>query len=169
MLSTAKALSYDGIKNLLRNQAQLLSKHSFISILPEQMRSDAADINWPSNSERWLSMFFEDIRPEHLVFLPLLEEQLGRPLSRFSETDADIVIDFLKLCQKRPQEETLYVNCVAGISRSGAIASFACEAFQLDKHKFKKENPLIMPNNLVLYMLRERWQLRKSSEQTATV
>ncbi len=165
MLCSAKALSAEGIKDILRSKTELLHKHSFISILPEDMRKSAADIDWPQNSDRWLSMYFEDIRPEHLLLLPMLEEQLGRRLSRFNEDDADKIIDFLERCQHRPENETLYVNCVAGISRSGAIVSFACEIFEFDRKAFKRANPQILPNNLVLYLLRERWQLRNAMLQ----
>jgi predicted protein tyrosine phosphatase len=164
MLTAAKALSYEGMKELLRNRSEMLSKHSFISILPQDMRG--SDVIWPAESERWLPMFFEDIRPEHQLLLPLLEKQLGRRLVRFNEEHADNIIDFLKACHARPKQETLYVNCIAGVSRSGAITSFASEVFKLDKETFRKENPYILPNNLVLQLLKERWSRRQDSAQT---
>lgn len=164
MLVAARALSFEGMKNLLLNQADLLASNSFISILPPEMRNDNDGVAWPSNSERWLSLFFEDIRPEHIPLLPVFEEQLGRKIVRFDESCADSILDFLEHCHARRPAETLYVNCVAGISRSGAVASFACEVFNLNKAIFHKENPQIMPNNLVLYLLRERWQLRQREE-----
>lgn len=160
MLVAAKALSYEGMKELLRTQQSLLANHSFISVLPKDMRTN--DVIWPAESERWMSVFFEDIRPEHTLLIPLLEKQLGRQLIRFGDEQADSIIEFLNNCHRRPKEETLYVNCVAGISRSGAIVSFACEVFNLDRDKFKKDNPYILPNNLVLYLLRERWHMRQS-------
>lgn len=159
MLTAAKALSFESMKNLLRNHDHLLSKNSFISIAPQELRENATDIAWPNNSERWLSMYFDDIRPEHLHLLPSLEEQYGRRMNTFAEEQADEVLNFLKQCHARPQEETLYVNCLAGVSRSGAFVSFACETFNLDRKKFLQDNPEIMPNNLVLYLLRERWAL----------
>ena len=160
MITCARALSCEGMKNLLRKHNDLLPRHTFISILPETMRKNENGVNWPANSDRWLSMFFEDIRPEHLPLLPILEDQFGRNLVKFNETHADAIVNFLDQCHSRPEPETLYTNCVAGISRSGAIASFAVEVFNLDRHAFHKENPQILPNNLVLYLLRERWQLR---------
>ena len=163
MLTAARALSYEKMKDLLANQRQLLSTNSFISIVPYDLRQKDNGIVWPENSERWISMFFDDIRPEHLTLLPELEEYYGRPLMLFGETLADQIIKFLKDCHNRPQAETLFVNCVAGISRSGAIACFACEIFNLDRRLFFKENSQILPNNLVLYLLRERWQLNGNS------
>lgn len=164
MLCSAKALSAEGMKDLLRRQPELLARHSFISVLPPEMREDKNGIKWPDDSDRWLSLFFEDIRPEHLIILPMLEEQMGRQVKRFSESEADRIIDFLLNCNSRTDSEVLYVNCVAGISRSGAIVSFACETFNLDRKQFRRDNPQILPNNLVLYLLRERWLLRRNSE-----
>ncbi|MBX9686826.1 MAG: hypothetical protein K2X27_09000 [Candidatus Obscuribacterales bacterium] len=160
MIVAAKALSYEGITSLLRSREDLLQQNCFISILPEQLRKQAADLVWPANSERWYSTFFEDIRPEYLNLIEMLEERLDREIEVFDEAEADRIIDFLEKSHKRPAPETLYANCVAGVSRSGAVVSFACEAFELDRRKFLESNPQIMPNNLVLYMLRERWQLR---------
>jgi predicted protein tyrosine phosphatase len=160
MFIAARALSYESMKDLVCNQTELLNQHTFISIAPDSLRAECPEVLWPQNSERWLSLFFDDIRPEHLSFLPLLQEHYGRPLHNFDEELADTIIDFLELSHKRPSEEVLYVNCIAGISRSGAITSFACETFGFDRKKFMQDNPRIMPNNLMLYTLRERWQLR---------
>jgi predicted protein tyrosine phosphatase len=162
MLTEARALSFEEMKDLLRYERPLLSSNSFISIAPDEMRAEDRDIRWPENSQRWLSTFFDDIRPEHLPILSALEDYYGRKLRLFGNEDADQIIKFLKACQSRPQAETLYVNCVAGISRSGAIASFACETFNIDRKKFLAENPQILPNNLVLYLLRERWVLQEN-------
>lgn len=163
MLVAAKALSFEGMKMLVLNESDLLGSNSFISITPPELKEENAAVEWPANSERWLSLFFEDIRPEHIPLLPIFEEQMGRRILRFDEACADKILDFLEICQERKTEETLYVNCVAGISRSGAVASFACEVFNLDRVKFHRDNPQILPNNLVLYLLRERWQLRRQS------
>lgn len=163
MITAARALSCEGMKNLLRKQPELLPHHTFISVLPDTMRKEETGLTWPQNSERWLSMFFEDIRPEHLPLLPILEDQFGKNLVRFNETHADAIVTFLENCHARPEQEILYTNCVAGISRSGAIASFAVEVFNLDRKAFHRENPQILPNNLVLYLLRERWSLRQNA------
>jgi len=163
MFTAARALSFEAMKELVQNQKELLEQHTFISIAPDSLRQECVDLVWPVNSDRWLSLFFDDIRPEHLSFLPLLQEHYGRPLHNFDEVLADSIIDFLEISQQRPAAETLYVNCIAGVSRSGAITSFACETFGFDRKQFLSDNPRIMPNNLMLYLLRERWQLRHSA------
>lgn len=157
MLTSVKALSYDGMKGLLKSQPELLQAHTFISVLPNALRVEEPGFVWPQNSDRWMSMFFEDIRPEHLEMLPRLEEEIGRRIERFTDDQADQLIQFLERAHARAERECLYVNCVAGISRSGAISSFVCEAYKLDRQAFWRDNPQIQPNSLVLFLLRDRF------------
>lgn len=159
MFVAARALSFEEMKELITSQRELLTGHSFISIAPEEARREGKNLRWPANSDRWLSMFFDDVRPEHMNLLPVLEEYHGRPMQLFADDQADEIIRFLKNCQSRPQQEVLYVNCMAGISRSGAIVRFACETFNLDPKKLMIENPQILPNMLVLRLLRKRWKM----------
>ncbi len=169
MLTAAKALSYESMKSLLQNQSELLEKNSFISILPPDLQAkEEVKKIWPGDSDRWMSTYFEDVRPEHMHLIPSLEEELGRRFSLFHDEQADRIIEFLSSCHSRQSNETLFVNCVAGVSRSGAIASFACEVFNMDKGNFKRANPTIQPNSLVLYLLRERWELRQKQQMEKT-
>lgn len=62
------------------------------------------------------------------------------------------IITFLKNIDK---ENVVYliVHCAAGISRSGAVATFANEFFELDNEVFKTDNRFIHPNGNVLRIL----------------
>jgi len=162
-------MSFREMKSLLCNRADLLRENCFISVTPESLRHEDPDLCWPSDSERWLSTYFEDVRPEHMAILPRLQEELGRTIVSFDEKLADKIIQFLELCHARPEKETLYANCVAGVSRSGAIVSFACEAFGLDRVAFRNSNQSITPNGMVLYLLRERWQIRQAQKTGSMV
>jgi len=71
----------------------------------------------------------------------------------FDTTHAKQVVDFLLRIQARPGPEGLFVHCDAGISRSGAIGTFARQLFNLDIEKFLKRNPQIQPNEYVLKLL----------------
>jgi predicted protein tyrosine phosphatase len=76
----------------------------------------------------------------------------------FSEEDAERIIAFLDSSKSSPESQELYVNCEAGISRSGAIASFACDYLELDWHEFYKENSWIQPNPYISRTLnRIKW------------
>lgn len=72
----------------------------------------------------------------------------------FSENQAKQVIDFLDLAQKDPEDSVLVVHCTAGISRSGAVATFACDYCGLSYNEFMKANPFIYANPFVLRTLR---------------
>jgi len=73
----------------------------------------------------------------------------------FEKWQAVSIIQFLKDINKRPEEEILAVHCDAGISRSGAVGSFACDFFRLDYNEFKAMNPNLLPNAYVSKVLRE--------------
>lgn len=161
MIKSAKALSYEAMSELVHSQSRLLAENSFICIAQPELFGPRTE-GWPEDSDRWLNIFFEDVRPEHISILPELERQFERSIKVFDESMADRIIEFLIRCHARPTEEKLIVNCSAGISRSGAIVSFAAEIFDIDKQQFRQENASIAPNGMVLYLLRERWNLRSS-------
>ncbi len=84
----------------------------------------------------------------------------------FSDELAKEIVDFVLDLYGRPEEKVLYVNCMAGKSRSGAIATFAAyvqecnEArnphnahWQLVMEEFKRQNPQIVPNMHILFKL----------------
>lgn len=84
----------------------------------------------------------------------------------FSDDLAREIVDFVLALYDNPEEKVLYVNCMAGKSRSGAIAYFAswiqeCREqrqphnshWQLVMEQFKNENPQIVPNMHILYKL----------------
>lgn len=164
MIVAAKALSYNAMWDLVNHKQETLEQNSAICIASPQLEGTTDDRNWPVDSERWMNIFFEDVRPEHLFELSNLEQQLGRKIVVFNEGKADKIIDFLKKAHLRPKPETLYVNCAAGISRSGAIVAFASEMFNLDHQQIAMDNPAIVPNKLVLFTLREQWR-----QQSATL
>ena len=58
---------------------------------------------------------------------------------------------------------TLFVSCVGGIARSGAIALFAAELFGVDTDKFIAENDHILPNLHVHTLLHQLAEARGDS------
>ena len=73
----------------------------------------------------------------------------------FNEPHAQVVIELLDKIQKEEKDSYLIVHCAAGISRSGAIGTFACDYCHLDYHEFTKSNPSIMANQYVLATIRK--------------
>ena len=92
-----------------------------------------------------ITMDFDDIvSPEH-----------GSP---FTPEMAEKTVKFI-IANK--DKKVFLVHCAAGISRSGAIATFINDNFGGDTEEFKKWNPQIMPNNLVLRLLYEAYEKLK--------
>lgn len=103
-------------------------------------------------NDRVLKLDFNDsVAPEEGVIL-------------FSKKMADAVIDFFhKMLDSKNDESRLYVNCGAGVSRSGAIGEAANIFFNRlkeendeDYYKFYQVNPQIQPNLRVKEMLMRR-------------
>jgi len=70
----------------------------------------------------------------------------------FSIEQAELVVGMISIANQQ-DDSTLILHCDAGISRSGAIGSFAADFLRLDMEKFRKDNPDIMPNHYVLSVL----------------
>lgn len=100
--------------------------------------------------------------------LQLLDLHLGKPLvlslcfddviesvggyRLFSPHHAELVLDF---ADSAKDVETLVVQCDAGISRSAAVALFVAAHYNHDLAEFRRLNPFIVPNRLVIRMLNE--------------
>ena len=81
----------------------------------------------------------------------------------FNKEQANEVVEFLTKLKNDPSDDVLICHCDAGISRSGAVATFAAEFFGLDHNSLMLYNPNIHPNAMVLRMLREAAGLGGSS------
>lgn len=116
------------------------------------------------DSERILTLFFDEVSPCMWESAAEFEQVLrdfrarGREFVVFDERQADSIIDFLLRAQACHEPERLYVNCSAGIARSGAIVQFVAAVLDLDEALFRKLNQGIAPNEHVLAMLHKRWR-----------
>ena len=101
-----------------------------------------------SSHSNVLTLFFDDV--ENDLEMSPTNHNMTRA---FTEEDADKVINFLN-CNKRIK--TLLIHCAGGISRSGAVGTFALDYYKSDKQRFKEDNPKIIPNARVLRMLNNK-------------
>lgn len=69
-----------------------------------------------------------------------------------SENCCNTIIHFLCDVEKY---SNLIVHCTMGVSRSGAVGSFASDMYGLNFNELKKENPQIVPNSCVYNKLRK--------------
>ena len=81
----------------------------------------------------------------------------------FNDQLAEQVIGFLILCNQCDNEDSvLVVHCDAGISRSGAVGTFAVDYFGLNYNDFIKDNPGLSPNSFVSRILRRKADMSPS-------
>jgi len=64
----------------------------------------------------------------------------------FSIEQAKQIVKFLDWAQEDFMDSVLVAHCTAGISRSGAVATFANDYCNLDYKNFLVDNPLLYPN-----------------------
>jgi predicted protein tyrosine phosphatase len=71
-----------------------------------------------------------------------------------SDIELKKIVDFVN---KHKNKSVFMVHCSAGISRSGAVATFIRDKFtdEIDKEKFNFENKYIQPNLYILKRLKE--------------
>ena len=81
------------------------------------------------------------------------DNKIVKDIVLFDKDHAKKVLLLLDCAQRDNEDITLVVHCAAGISRSGAIATFACDYCGLDYNEFLKDNPLLYPNDFVLETL----------------
>ena len=91
----------------------------------------------------------------HLLFDDVTEDYADTPSVRLFDSDhAKAIVEFAKTI---PSNATLYVNCAAGISRSGAVGDCLNNYFNneipKDFEDFKKVNSQIQPNPYVKRLL----------------
>jgi predicted protein tyrosine phosphatase len=79
----------------------------------------------------------------------------------FSAPEARRMLSFIQMAHADPRRGLLAVHCHAGVSRSGAVVTFAQEAYRLDKDMFEMMNDGIIPNKFVLRLLHEALQNSK--------
>ena len=148
MITRVFAKAYYEMRELAENQREYLDKNCVISII-----EPGVSVIFKEDTPSRITLSFHDIDPKAF---PSPADCLDyQPLS---ESDALRIVEFIKQNHAHHSKQVLYVNCMAGISRSGAVARFALDALQLDRRQFMKDNPQIMPNGHVLHLLKRYWR-----------
>lgn len=114
------------------------------------------------DSDKIITLQFEDIDPARYNFKHV---QFGSKNRLFNGEDAKKIFDFLKKAQSvSDTNDGLLVNCMAGISRSGATIDFARVYCGLPYDEFQRLNPRIVPNAFVRKQLLDKWQEDENPE-----
>jgi predicted protein tyrosine phosphatase len=115
---------------------------AFISILD----CDNSENKYDTSIENFLQVKMWDIE-EDVVHNG--EIQYLKP----SDAELQRIVDFIN---KHNDKTSFIIHCSAGISRSGAVATFLYDKFlmQVDKEVFRRENKFIRPNLYILKRLK---------------
>ena len=141
-LMTKKGLNVDNVVDKVPMTA-------FISICSEVDQENFLDQrpHFTKDTDNVLNLLFEDITED------VMTKTMGKDvlMKAFTKDQGKKIVEFL---EKHKDKESLIVHCAAGISRSGAVGTFAAEYYDLNYSDFKKDNPHIHPNSLVITTLR---------------
>ena len=121
-------------------------ENNFISI----RHSAEADSNCaiPADGDNILKLRFDDAvdDPDHTLIL----------------FDAELADEIIRFIRRIDTSRMLFINCGAGVSRSGAVGEVLNDYFNrylefnaLDDEYFRRLNPQILPNPLVRRILRD--------------
>jgi len=114
----------------------------FISILD----IDNNEKKFNQNSDNFLQVKMWDIEQDYFTNGELEYE---KP----SDTELKKIVDFINM---NIDKSFFIVHCSAGISRSGAVATFLYDKFitEVDKEQFRRDNNCIRPNLYILKRLK---------------
>ena len=132
--------------NITDDNVESFNEVMFISILNTDDVGDNIG-HFKNNHSNVLVLKFDDVE----VDLNWEEDQHFYGAKAFTEDQAKEIINFIT---QNKHKKNCIVHCSAGISRSGAVGTFISDYFRADYKEFKKRNPYIHPNGLVLRTLK---------------
>ena len=157
MITSVHILSYEDMLKALCDNA-IPPEAAIISITdPEEDRI------FDEDTDRILTFQFHDVDPEWFQGPTWTEEARSKYKSMTPE-EATRCYEFIVRHHQKPEWCPLYVNCMAGISRSGAVGTFAHRLCQTDRDEFETRNPDLYPNGHILRLLMREWYGREWPE-----
>mgnify|MGYP001156674478 FL=1 len=118
--------------------------HAFISI-NDFSGADSHTPLFRDSHHNVITLFFDDVKDE----TETSSTNKGK-VKAFDENMAERIVKFL---DNNRTVKNIIIHCAAGISRSGAVGTFALDYLGGDKELFKRDNPMISPNGEVLRIL----------------
>ena len=112
-----------------------------------------------SGLEMVMSIRFDDIKGMEYEKIKVVHPKI----ILFNEGHAKKIIEFIDLLQRKQEPTLLLIHCSAGVSRSGAVATFVSEYLSVP---FSDE--YILPNSYILEILRNTakdYEIIRNGEQ----
>ena len=105
---------------------------------------------FPTETGNIITLRFDDIDMDDPDGAKMLATGRYKPMSK---QEAKKIVGFIRRAHGDPGNSLLLVNCMAGISRSGAIVTHAKDVCGISDDKFHAMNPRIIPNDYMLRLL----------------
>ena len=136
-------------KGITNDNVEQYSNTFFISINGTRA-GDGIEWNktYFTDKENVKVIFFDDVDKDYTI--NIVGTGKTETVKALTEQQAEELFEFI---DKHKDKETCMVHCAAGISRSGAVGQFINDYTRSDKEVFKRNNPHILPNNLVVRLL----------------
>lgn len=99
-----------------------------------------------------LELYFSDVTDEQYRAIVQRYPEMKSEIKLFSADQAKEIVSYLKDINQK-SDSILIAQCSAGISRSGAVGTFACRFLGLDEKILRMNNPFINPNAYVYDLL----------------
>ncbi len=146
--------SFDALvrnRGLSSDNVETEAPHAFYISINDTCGTD--QVPYFENRENVLVLFFDDVTED--IEVPVLGSDITLTVKAFTIEQAREVIHFLEKQKGRP---SCVVHSAVGIARSGALGEFVNDYFNGDYHTFKRQNPRILPNGMVLRLLKQAWK-----------
>ena len=130
---------------------------SFETLYPYSWYLDLVSNDWEGLVKGDYEMVMPLTRTKKFGFNFLLQPILAQQLGIFSKNqpDSSEIIDFIEAVEAANKNDcSLIVHCDAGVSRSGAVASWVVDYLELPYLLFKEDNPSLHPNVFIYTTLR---------------
>jgi len=110
------------------------------------------------DTDRIITLRFHDLDPQW----PVDPERDPRPSYVFMNAEqARQIVDHVLKFHQHPEPWELLVNCMQGISRSGAVGTFVQRVAGIPAEQFLTQNTGLHPNGYVLKLLAREWTRRR--------
>lgn len=143
---------YMKTKGITSDNIEGQDKVAFISI---NNTIDDVEPYFPEDRKNLKVIFFDDVSED--IYTPDLKNPGEMLLVKaMTEEQAIELYSFIKTILDK---ELVIVHCTAGVSRSGAVATFINDLVRGDWESFKRNNSSIQPNTHVYALLKKAWDV----------
>jgi predicted protein tyrosine phosphatase len=140
-------------KSVTPDNVEQQDKILFISINTTEETSSGDRPYFPEDKKNVKVLFFDDV--EKNITVPLFGTNDTYEAKAMTEKQAEELYSFIRANVKG--KEVVLVHCTAGVSRSGAVASFIHDFSGGNWEQFKTLNMHISPNAHVYRLLHDQW------------